>query len=65
MKHLFKAISAGSVFLAVTAAGATITLASPAYELTVTTPGARRGQYIYRIDVASGQVSEVGWAQVS
>jgi hypothetical protein len=59
MKQFSKAILAGAVFLAATAAGATMALADPAYELSVITPVPGSGPSVYRIDVASGQVSEV------
>ena len=59
MKQFSKVIAAGAVFLAATAAGATMALADPAYELAVITPAPNAGPNIYRIDVASGQVSQL------
>ncbi len=59
MKPLFKAILAGSVFLAALAGGATMAMAGSAYELAVITPVPGGGPAIYRIEVASGQVAAI------
>ncbi len=59
MKRFSKAIAIGSIFLAATAVNATLAMADPVYELAIITPAPNAGPNIYRIDVASGQVSQV------
>ncbi len=59
MVPLSKLIGAASLFLAMTCVFAAPSLAAPAYELTVVPPAPNGVPFIYRIDVASGQVSYV------
>ncbi len=59
MPPLSKLIGAAALFLAMTSVFAAPSLASPAYELALTAPAAGAGPSIYRINVASGEVSYV------
>ncbi|MGP8233148.1 MAG: hypothetical protein ACLQL2_10860 [Methylovirgula sp.] len=57
MQGLMRSAIGLFLLLAVTCAGATASLAAPAYELTVVTPGGSVTPVIYRLNVASGEVS--------
>jgi hypothetical protein len=57
MKH-FRALSCTGLFFVSAIVGSVTALASPAYELAMTTPGSA-GISVFRVDVASGAVSNV------
>ena|ERR1700691_4328416 len=59
MVPLSKLIRAASLFLVMTCAFAAPSLAAPAYELTVVPPAPNGAPIIYRINVASGEVSYI------
>ncbi len=59
MVPLSKLIGAASLFLAMTCAFAAPSLAASPYELTVVPPVPSGSPFIYRINVASGEVSYV------
>ena len=57
MQRLMRSAIGLFLLAAVTCAGATASLAAPAYELTVVTPGGSATPVIYRVNVATGDVS--------
>jgi len=59
MVPLSKLIRIASLFLVMTCVFAAPSLAAPAYELTVVPPAPNGAPFIYRINVASGEVSYV------
>jgi hypothetical protein len=59
MVPLSKLIRAASLFLVMTCAFAAPSLAAPAYELAVVPPVPNGSPFVYRINVASGEVSYV------
>jgi hypothetical protein len=59
MRYFGALFCSSLLFVSVMATGPAPALASPSYELVTTTPGSGTTLYVYRINVASGEVSNV------
>ena len=57
MQRLMRSITGLCLLIAVTCTGAAASAATPAYEVTVVTPGGSATPIIYRLNVATGEVS--------
>jgi hypothetical protein len=57
MQRLMRSVTGLFLLIAVTCTGAAASAATPAYEVTVVTPGGSATPIIYRLNVATGEVS--------